>query len=442
VRRQRDSSQARDLHYDEWRRRTPSSTLARRLGSALYHSTDRRSPVQRARFTTLRVSAFLSVVFLFTALIFVYFNTRQLAVPSVCAFSRFVTAQGATLCANGQPLRLIGYNWRWMGTGCQAPTDAEIERTFSQIQQVSKANVVRTAFYQSGSNGGSYTDFDRYIKAAKRHHLYLIPILANQWTSCEPATSPKTAAWYQDGYKLTGDGYPLSYRDYVKTLAAHYANEPAIAFWQLINEPDTAGAPCGASAAQTLRAFADDMVSVVKSVDPHHLVDLGVPGGCAGDTSADYQIIVGGAVEVADVWHDYDRATTPMPALMRQRLAILLRLHKPAFVGEAGICANVRADGACAGVVTQSSIARRASLFNAKLAAGFAAGLSGYIIWNKGSQSVQDDIGPGDPTESVLAKYAATAPLSATTHALPIWPIPSCSPLGRRSLSCEGVVDL
>lgn len=40
-------------------------------------------------------------------------------------------------------------------------------------------------------------------------------------------------------------------------------------------------------------------------------------------------------------------------------------------------------------------------------------GLSGYIIWNKGSQSVQDDVGPGDLTESVLAKYALT-PLAAT----------------------------
>ncbi len=29
-----------------------------------------------------------------------------------------------------------------------------------------------------------------------------------------------------------------------------------------------------------------------------------------------------------------------------------------------------------------------------------------YIIWNKGGQSVQDNIGPGDSTERVLAKYA------------------------------------
>lgn len=45
---------------------------------------------------------------------------------------------------------------------------------------------------------------------------------------------------------------------------------------------------------------------------------------------------------------------------------------------------------------------------DAKLSAGFNAGLAGYIIWNKGSQSVQDDTGPGGPTESVLAKYALT----------------------------------
>lgn len=367
-----------------------------------------RSPRWRAACLTLRADVFLVITLLVTALLAACSSVKQPQIATHCEVSRFVSAAGSTLCVNGQLLRLIGYNWNWTGAGCQTPTDAEIEQTFSRITQASKANVVRTAFYQSGSDGGVYSNFDRYIAAAKRHHLYILPILANQWTDCEPSSAAKTAAWYHSGYRQAGDGYPLSYRDYVRHLAAHYANEPTIAFWQLINEPDIAGAPCGATAAQTLRAFADDMVALIRSVDPHHLVDLGAPGNCAGDTPDDYREIVASSVAVADVWHDYNQAPTPAPSMLRQRMQALQALQKPAFVGEAGICADVDPAGACGGAISSASLTRRAVYFDAKLAAGFDLGLSGYIIWNTGSQSVQFDIGPTDPAEAVLAGYALT----------------------------------
>jgi len=147
------------------------------------------------------------------------------------------------------------------------------------------------------------------------------------------------------------------------------------------------------------------MVSVIKFVDPHHLIDLGTPGGCAGHNQIDYQTIVGGSVDLADVWHDYRNVTTALPWMMRQRVQVLRGLHKPFFVGESGICADVAASGTCTGIVSVRSLVERASFFDAKLSAGLRAGLSGYIIWNKGSRSAQDDVGPGDPTESTLSKY-------------------------------------
>src|SRR5207247_9791505 len=79
---------------------------------------------------------------------------------------------------------------------------------------------------------------------------------------------------------------------------------------------------------------------------------------------------------------------------------------KTAFTGQSGISADSTANGDCCGTVTTTTLNQRATFFDAKLSAGFTAGLAGYIIWSKGSQSVQYDIGPGDPTESVLAKYA------------------------------------
>jgi hypothetical protein len=306
---------------------------------------------------------------------------------------------------NGSPLRLIGYNWHWMGTGCSTPTDAKIAATFSQIQTVSHGNVIRTAFYQSGSNKGAHTDFDRYIKYAKQYGLYIVPMLVNQLAMCEPAKTMERDMWYQWGYMQADDGYPLSFRDYALRLAQHYANESTIAFWQLVNEPDTG--PCSEASPQTLRNFADDMTTALKTVDPHHMVDLGVPGQCAGSTTADYMQVVSGQVDLCDVWHDYGQVAAQLPPQMLQRLTICQHLNKPSFVGESGICADVTANQTCSGVTTTTNLYQRATFFAAKLEAGFNAGLAGYILWNKGDKSVQNDIGPSDPTESVMAQYSS-----------------------------------
>jgi hypothetical protein len=360
----------------------------------------RTSPSGKSFRVLIHIILFLLLLTFSLAIIPIY---QRYNMKSQMTENPFVTKSGTTLMVNGSPLRLIGYNWHWMGTGCPTPTDAQIDVTFSQIKTASHGNVVRTAFYQSGSNDGTYTDFDRYIKYAKHYGLYIVPTLVNHLISCEPEKTMKRDIWYQSGYTQPSDGYPLSFHDYAIRLAQHYADEPTIAFWQLVNEPDTD--LCGEAGAQTLRNFADDMTIALKAVDPHHMVDLGVPGKCAGDTTADYTQVVNGQVDLCDVWHDYAQVATPLPSKMLQRLNICLRLNKPSFVGESGICADVTASQTCSGAITFTSLQERATLFAAKLDAGFNAGLAGYILWNKGDTSVQSDIGFGDPTESVLATY-------------------------------------
>ena len=364
------------------------------------------APSSRKHFYVLSIAAFLLLLVIIPITIITSLQRQDLRPHT--AGSPFVTKSGPNLMVNGSPLRLVGYNWHWMGTGCGAPTNTEIATTFSQIKTASHSNVTKTAFYQSGSNKGAHTDFDRYIAYAKKYGLYIVPMLVNHWTNCEPSKATKPSSWYQSGYKQTNDGYPLSFHDYAINLARHYANEPTVAFWQLVNEPDAG--PCGAVGAQILQSFADDMTTAIKAVDPNHMVDLGAPGECAGDSITGYTTIVSGKVDLCNVWDDYGQAKIVLPSQMQQRIAICRNLNKPAFVGESGICADVIATGDCSGIVTTATLGQRAAFFDAKLSAGFNAGLAGYIIWNKGNQSVQNDIGPGDPTESVLAKYAFATP--------------------------------
>lgn len=334
------------------------------------------------------------------------------------SYSNFVSHSGTQLVVAGQPFRATGYNFHWIGDdSCSGPSAAETEAAFAAIAAASKGTVVREAMYQGGDDNLAFTRFDRNVAIAKKYGIRIIPMLVNHWTSCEPSTSTKRQPWYQTGYTQNKDGYPLSYADYVVKFAQHYASEPTIAWYQLVNEPDAVGASgtCdSASAASTLRSFADTNAAAIKAVDKNHMVDLGVIGNCAGKGS-NVQLIEGGKVDVCDVDHDYSSATDNS---VSARIADCNSLGKPSFVGEAGICADVNAAGACTGAVSAASLAQRALFFQAKMKAYFDAGASGYLIWNWGSASKGWDIASGDPMESVMARYGVTAAPPLSTPAV------------------------
>src|SRR5438876_11213949 len=147
------------------------------------------APSSKKRFYVLSIAAFLLLLVIIPITVIASVQRQDLRSPA--AGSPFGTKSGPNLMVNGSPLRLVGYNWHWMGTGCRVPTDTQIATTFSQIKTASHGNVVRTAFYQSGSNNGAYTGFDRYIAYAKEYGLYIVQILVNHWTSCEPSTATK-----------------------------------------------------------------------------------------------------------------------------------------------------------------------------------------------------------------------------------------------------------
>lgn len=354
-----------------------------------------------------------------------------------------VAASGTQLTVDGQPWRFVGYNMP-----CAQPfllTTAQLSFVFASVASNSGANTVRVWFFQHNGGPGNWAPFDRIVAAAQADGIRLIPTLVNEYATCEanpPITVPKTLAWYQGGYMQAGDGYPLSYHDFAVQVAAHYAGNPTIAFWQLVNE---AAAPTleanGQStcdeqaAAHAIRSFADNMTNAIHAVDPHHLVSLGTLGGDqCGTNGSDYQYVHAGAINLCE-FHDYTFTFTPLandtdPDGLAARLHQCKTLGKPFFVGEAGIIANVQPAPApepttcdpwptCSPTpVTYATLDLRAQLFQEKIAAAFAAGVSGYVVWFKGAnyQASNDPyaIGDGDPTEAVMAGLDLGATTPAT----------------------------
>jgi mannan endo-1,4-beta-mannosidase len=352
----------------------------------------------------------------------------------------FVKSSGTQLLVNGQQWKFAGYN-----LPCAQPFQLSADALGAYLDNIklnSSANVVRVWFFQSNGGPGNWAPFDNVIAALKARGMRAIPTLVNEWPTCEPTTTQKTLSWYQAGYKQTGDGYPLSFRDFATQVAAHYANEPTVAFWQLVNEaeaPSAAGTCDETAAANALRSFSDDMAGAIHQVDPNHLVDLGTQGTgqCGTNGSADYRFVHAGALGLCE-YHDYGNAGQALPTdgvnLLKERIADCNSLNKPIFVGESGIAGNVQRDGSeppcpnwpnCDVPLTFQSLQQRATFFQAKIQAANAAGVVGYVIWFKSPfyapASDPFAIGDGDPTEATLPAALTPTPGGAVPEAP--WPV-------------------
>jgi hypothetical protein len=326
-----------------------------------------------------------------------------------------VRAVGTHLVLNGEPWRFLGFNAyqvtsrSYAGYTCGgAHSDQEVDSDFARMHELG-VTVVRTWFFQSYVAGRSWAAFDRVLADAARHQIRVIPVLTNQWGSCEDYDRTplqyKALGWYQSGYRTDlSYGLPLPYRDFAVGVARHYAGDPRVAFWQLVNEAEAADSPGGpcqeAAAAATLRGFADDMAESIKKADPAHLVSLGtVGGGQCGTAGSDYQLVHAGAIDLCEA-HDYVARPQQTP-----RPNPCLALHKPMFIGERGFTADVGR-----GATSAATLRARAAYVQTDIANTFAAdGCDGYLLWSWASgPSVSYDIGAGDPVGPVLRRLSTT----------------------------------
>ncbi len=326
----------------------------------------------------------------------------------------FVARNGTHLLLNGEPYRFTGLNiynansinncWYTLGTG------SALDDSLTAIG--SGQQVFRAWFFQHLATTDGHRDwtaFDHTLAVAQAHREKVIATLANQWGSCE--TDPaiyKTEAWYRSGYKTQIDpGSIRTYRDWVAEIVGRYRNSPTLAFWQLMNEAEahtSNGGSCNGTATASLKAFAQDMASLVKSIDRNHLLSLGTSGSGCGTSGKSYQDVHSVAGIDLCEYHDYGSPSVPMPGDslngLRERIRQCHSLNKPLFVGETGILTS-----------EVGSLFNRGAAWNAKFKAQFGAGVVGELIWawrdaaHGGSALTDYDVGPGDPALLLLGLF-------------------------------------
>ena len=346
--------------------------------------------------------------------------------------SGFVGRQGAQLTLGGVPYRPSGLNAYHLATdhninyGCgEANSQADIDQFFASLAPGSLTRFWAFQHQAFNKNTGAidFTTIDRVIQSAERAGQKLIVTIGNQGRDCD-MPAQKDENWYAGGYRnvyntgtYNGSGTlnrstPMSYWNWMNLIVPRYANSPAVAIWEPINEPypstvrSDGSQYCSSTAPATLRTFFDTVGQQIHSLAPKHLVGSGLIGsGQCGAGGADYETLhQSPGLDVAS-YHDYGHDDSPIPGDqwngLQRRIDQMARIAKPLIVGEVGITA---ADG----VSGCNTTAVRRDKLKAKADAQFGAGVDAFIPWVSSKTtrtSCNYDIKPGDLTLSLLKTY-------------------------------------
>ncbi|XVF22234.1 hypothetical protein REPUB_Repub12eG0156000 [Reevesia pubescens] len=213
--------------------------------------------------------------------------------------SGFVQTRGTNFVMNGKPFYLNGFNAYWMMMfASDLSTKTKVTDTFREASKYGM-NIARAWAFNDGDykplqkSPGSYDEdvfkgLDFVVAEAKKHGIYLILSLVNNFK--DYGGKDKYVQWAkQRGQNLNNEddfftNYLVKeyYKNHVKAVLTRintitgvaYKDDPTIFAWELMNEPRCPSDPSGAH----LQKWLKEMAAHVKSIDNHHLLDIGLEG--------------------------------------------------------------------------------------------------------------------------------------------------------------------
>ncbi len=329
-----------------------------------------------------------------------------------------VRRQGEQLTVDGQAVRWLGANLYYAAGDPEIYTcglqpdnaDAAVDDWFDRVRTETHSNVVRFWAFQPYTAGATdWHAIDRVIELARMHVMRVIPVLENQWDACT-TSGYKWNSWYRGGYTLPAGQDRLSYRDYVQQFVTRYRDEPTIMAWMLMNEAESQSASHVADP-DALYMFADDMTTLVRSLDSQRPITVGVMGSGQPGVSGDaYQRLMALPNNDLVTYHDFQANDQPIPGAatpdrpdtLASAIQIAHQLGKPLVVDESGMAA-CGTDPAW----QLETAASRSSKLDAKIKAFYNAGGAAYLIWQWHPDSdCELNFTSGDPLNDVLRRYA------------------------------------
>ncbi|KAK9167897.1 hypothetical protein Syun_000037 [Stephania yunnanensis] len=212
---------------------------------------------------------------------------------------QMVQRQGRQFVVNNQPFYVNGFNTYWlMVFAADQSTRAKVTEVFKQASSVGMT-VCRTWAFNDGTwralqkspsvyDEDVFKALDFVVSEAKKYKIRLILSLVNNWDAY--GGKAQYVKWGKDaGLNLTSDDEFFShptlrnyYKAHVKTILNRvntltnltYKDDPTIFAWELMNEPRCLLDPSG----DLLQDWLSEMAAHVKSIDPKHLLEIGLEG--------------------------------------------------------------------------------------------------------------------------------------------------------------------
>ncbi|TVU28643.1 hypothetical protein EJB05_20168 [Eragrostis curvula] len=211
----------------------------------------------------------------------------------------FARASGTRFTIGGRPFYSNGFNAYWLMYMASDPGDRS--KASEALEQAASlgARLVRTWAFSDGGyralqvSPGVYSEevfmgLDFVIAEAKKRGVYLILSLVNNWDGY--GGKKQYMQWARDkGHAMGSDDDFFTnsvtkqfYKNHVKAVLTRvnkitgvaYKDDPTIFAWELMNEPRCQSDLSG----KTLQGWIAEMAGYVKSVDPNHMVEIGLEG--------------------------------------------------------------------------------------------------------------------------------------------------------------------
>jgi len=309
-----------------------------------------------------------------------------------------VVRSGTGIYKDGNPFRIVGFNTTPMATASWSHPPNYDGRNITQLSTMladirttaPHVNAIRVWFFQQFAiNSGvrDWSSFDTVLSTANSYGFKVIATLEDSWSyeRTGSQTPALDATWYNGGYSssvLTAE--LISYRAWAAECVGHYANDPRVLMWELVNEPNSI----------TL-SFVQDMAPLLKGIDPNTLLCCGE----AATVGSSIYAVAGIDMASYHYYTDYsqtDFATTASVALAQ---------GKPTYIGENGYDS------------TDSS--RSTELQTLWTSVFGTSGLVGALYWQYAETGgdIFEITGPSDPLMPVIDSFAPATTLNRSLAA-------------------------
>ncbi|KAK9757679.1 hypothetical protein RND81_01G178800 [Saponaria officinalis] len=214
----------------------------------------------------------------------------------------FISRKGVQFMLNGVEFYGNGFNAYWLMHEGSIPSERQkVSNTFQQAVNYGLTIARTWAFSDGGSqplqsspgvyNEQMFQGLDFVVSEAKKYGIKLILSLVNNYK--DYGGRPQYIQWAhlsnEDDF-YTNPVVKGFYKNHIKTVLTRvntftkvaYKDDPTIMAWELINEPRCSSDSSG----KTLQNWVAEMASYVKSIDPNHLLEIGLEGFYGASTPA------------------------------------------------------------------------------------------------------------------------------------------------------------